>query len=200
MSSKKRTQPVNVDFSTAPSIGRRDSIIRALRRLHQICPGPATIVETGTLRDDREIARQGDGWATLAWGWYAAQSGGKAVTVDLDPEAIKVCKRVTAEYAKSLEYVIADSVGYFEGRGNKGTKGTRGTKGPIHLLYLDSLDYVDKERSEEHSLAEVKAALPLLAPVCLVLFDDTRVCEDHESRTTRRNPPSTNAFLSHSPP
>jgi hypothetical protein len=50
----------------------------------------------------------------------------------------------------------------------------RQARGPIHLLYLDSLDYHDYPQSEAHCLAEAEAALPALAPACLILIDDTR--------------------------
>jgi hypothetical protein len=124
-------------------------------------------VETGTSRDDRPRARESDGWSTVAWGWYCSQTGGRAYTVDVDANALAVCRRLTAPYAAALEYVNADSVVFLrrwsEERGGK-----------IDLLYPDSLDYFDKPASEAHCLAEVEAALPSMADACLILIDDTQ--------------------------
>jgi glycosyltransferase involved in cell wall biosynthesis len=159
-----------IQWGQAPEFGRRETLLRALRRLHQLCPGPACIVETGTLRDASPRARTSDGWSTVAWGWYAAQTGGKAYTVDLDPQNMEVCRRVTAAYASGLEYVVADSLRFLR-------EWDRQPRGEIHMLYLDSLDYFEhqREESEAHHRAEAAAALPHLAPRCLVLFDDTSV-------------------------
>jgi methyltransferase family protein len=151
-----------------PLGGRRQTRLRALRRLRQLCPGPACVVETGTLRNDTWIGHQGDGWATLAWGWYCAQTGGRGYTIDIDPDALEVCRRATAGYAGALEYVHADSVEFLR-------RWDPGMWGQIHLLYLDSLDcdHGQQEESARHHLAEAEAALPALADPCLVLLDDT---------------------------
>jgi hypothetical protein len=150
----------------APPFGRRTALLRALRALHAMRPGPATIVETGTIRDGRPQACQSDGWSTLAWGWYAAETGGRAFTVDVSAEALALCRRITAEYAASIEFVQADSVAFLR-------DWSRERPGSIDLLYLDSLDYFDPEASEAHALAEAEAAMGALSPACLVLFDDT---------------------------
>jgi hypothetical protein len=158
---------VQPGWNQAPAFGRRQTLLQELQRLHELNPGSACIVETGPIRDGREAAREGDGWSTVAFGWYAVQTQSRAVTVDCDPEALALCRRLTADYASHLEYVQADSLIFFQ------QWAEREDHGEIHLLYLDSLDYEDRERSEAHSLAEAQAALPLLAPTCLVLFDDT---------------------------
>jgi hypothetical protein len=139
-----------------------------LRRLRQLCPGPACVVETGTLRDDSPRAQNGDGWSTVAWGWYCAETGGRAYTVDIDARNLEVCRRVTAPYAHAIEYVAADSLQFLRQWDPR-------RRGEIHLLYLDSFDYFDhqREQSVAHHRAEAEAALPALAPRCLVLFDDT---------------------------
>ncbi|HLK57760.1 MAG TPA: class I SAM-dependent methyltransferase [Chthonomonadaceae bacterium] len=156
-----------LNWNEAPAFGRRKTLLATLERLHQLHPGPACIVETGTIRDDRSGACAGDGWSTIAWGWYASQTGGKVYTIDIAPQAIETCKRLTVGYAAHLDYVCADSLKFL-------SQWNTADQGAIHLLYLDSFDYHDQEKSEAHHLAEVKAALPALAPACLVLFDDTR--------------------------
>ena len=98
------------NWERAPQFGRRETLLRALRALNAFHPGPATIVETGTLRDDQPQACHGDGWSTVAWGWYAAQTGGRAVTVDNDPKAIAVARKHTRDYAGSIEYAAVESL------------------------------------------------------------------------------------------
>jgi len=154
-----------------PTFGRRDSLLRALQRLETIHPGVCNIVETGTLRNDSESGRSGDGWSTVAWGWYAAKTGSRVWTVDIDAGNIEVCRRLTREYAQRIEYVVSDSVQFLR-------KWPEQAAGPIHLLYLDSFDYIDRPASEAHCLREAEAALPSLAEPCLVLFDDTTATGD----------------------
>src|SRR5579862_2873167 len=160
-----------MDWESAPEFGRRSTLLEALQRLQEMQPGPACIVETGTLRDERERAREGDGWSTVAFGWYAQQTGGRVYTVDNDPAALEVCKRLTTPYAAHIEYVCADSLVFLRAWDAQ-------ERGAIDLLYLDSLDYHEPERSEMHQLAEAQAALPALARDCLVLLDDTHPAGD----------------------
>lgn len=155
-----------MDWNNAPEFGRRETLLRTLRHLYQLYPEHACIVETGTLRN--EAAREGDGWSTVAWGWYCQETGSKAVTVDTNPDALAVCRRLTASYAAALEYVAADSVAFLR-------QWSKEQRGEIHLLYQDSFDYLDHAASEAHHLAEAEAALPKLSTPCLVLFDDTHV-------------------------
>jgi methyltransferase family protein len=152
----------------APPFGRHATITRALFQLRGLQPGPATIVETGTLRNDTPSGLSGDGWSTMAWGWYCRRYGGKVTTVDVSAENLAVCRRVTGRYADVIEYVEGDSVAFLR-------RWDRPQRGPIHLLYLDSMDYLphQREQSEEHHRAEAEAALPALAAGCLVLIDDT---------------------------
>src|ERR1051326_3989149 len=86
-------------WAAAPAFGRRETLLRTLRLLHLLHSESQTIVETGTLRDDRDQARNGDGWSTLAWGWYASQTNGRIATIDIDPDAIEVCRKRTQPYA-----------------------------------------------------------------------------------------------------
>src|SRR5205823_1369291 len=150
----------------APPFGRRETILRAFVRLRGLHPGPATIVETGTLRNDSPSGLSGDGWSTMAWGWYCRRYGGRVYTVDVNAENLAVCRRVTERYAELIEYVESDSVEFLR-------RWDRDERGPIHFLYLDSLDYIDRAASEEHHLREAEAALPSLATPALVLIDDT---------------------------
>jgi hypothetical protein len=160
-----------------PPFGRRETLTRALCELHRLQREPVTIVETGTLRNDSESGMRGDGWSTMAWGWYCREVGGRVYTVDVKQENLAVCRRVTERYADVIEYVESDSVAFLR-------QWDVETRGPIHLLYLDSLDYLDhqREQSEEHHRAEAEAALPSLADPCLVLIDDTSPAGDPDER------------------
>jgi hypothetical protein len=176
------------DWEQAPEFGRREMLLLALRRLWELRRGPACIVETGTLRNDSPTGRDGDGWSTVAWGWYCACVGGRVYTVDCDAGNLEVCRRVTAPYAAAIEYVHSDSVEFLRAWSEEAISASRllpfaFRPSPhtgklfafpkIDLLYLDSFDYLDREGSEAHNLAEARAALPHLAGVCLVLIDDT---------------------------
>src|SRR5438445_12972565 len=97
-----------MNWNDSPSFGRRGTLLRTLRHLHEWYPQGACVIETGTLRD--EAAREGDGWSTVAWAWYCSQTGGRVTTVDISPAALGVCRRLTAPYAAVLDYVAADSV------------------------------------------------------------------------------------------
>ncbi len=155
------------DWEQAPDSGRRETFLRALRRLWELRQGPACIVETGTLRDDSACGRDGDGWSTLAWAWYCQQVGGRVYTIDLDENCLATSRRATAAYADCFEYVHSDSVTFLRSWPLE--------QPTIDLLYLDSLDYYEyqEEASEAHNLAEAEAALPHLAVTALILIDDT---------------------------
>jgi hypothetical protein len=157
-----------MNWEQAPQFGRRATVLRTLRTLDRVCPGAACIVESGTLRDASPQARNSDGWSTIAWGWYSAQTGGKLYTIDIDPRNLAVCRQMTAPYASAIEYVVADSLQFLR-------QWDRRQRGAIHLLYLDGPDPEagPQGESEEHHRAAAEAALPSLAPRCLVLLDDT---------------------------
>jgi hypothetical protein len=161
------------DWNNAPPFGRRDTLIATLKRLYALYPGPSTFVETGTARD--ENSRDGDGWSTVAFGWYCSETGGRCWTVDISPQSLAVSRRLTEPYAAAIEYVEGDSPRFLH-------DWDADVNGPIHLLYLDSLDYHDRDSSEAHSLAETREALPHLADTCLVLFDDMHVSGEPDGR------------------
>lgn len=163
-----------VPWDEAPDFGRRDTILRALRRLSELHPGPVQIVETGALRNDSPQGRDGDGWSTVAWAWYADCVGGRALAVDCDAGVLEVSRRVASPYASALDLVASDSVAFL-------SEWHREERGPIHLLYLDSCDWIDRGASEEHNLQEARAALPHLAGTCLVLIDDMRPPDEPDS-------------------
>ncbi len=186
------TRPSEPDWHTAPPSGRRATLLRAMRRLYELRPGPARIVETRTLRS--EEGRDGDGWSTLAWGWYCSQTGGTLYTVDSDPEALAVSRRLSAPYAPWIRYVRSDSVAclhcwpFVHSPSDPPTPGLpdpqsgyprerviRNPQSVIDLLYLDSLDALGpgSEFTAGPHHAEAAAALRSLARPSVVLLVDT---------------------------
>lgn len=159
------------DWDRAPVFGRRGTLMSTLRRLQEVHPGPVCVVETGTLRSDGPNAVDGDGWSTMAWGWYCSQVGGRVYTVDIEPINMNVCRRITEPYSPWIEYVVSDSVTFLGGWPS-------GSARLVDLVYLDSMDYEDRGASEAHCLAEAQAVLPHLAPVALILIDDTPYDQD----------------------
>src|SRR5438128_335113 len=102
LSSGPRTEP---NWEQAPESGRRETLLRALRRLSEVRAGPVCIVETGTLRNETPTGCAGDGWSTITWSWYVSQVGGLVFTVDINAEALAVCRRLTAPYADRVRYI-----------------------------------------------------------------------------------------------
>ncbi len=121
--------PREPDWNEAPESGRRATLIAALQRLWEIRPGPACIMETGTLRDDLPRARDGDGWSTLAFGWYAAATGGRVCTVDVSETAMATSRRLTASFAGCIDYAVADSVAFLRKWGAAGEGRRQKAKG-----------------------------------------------------------------------
>lgn len=156
-------QHKDLDFSDAPEFGRREGIERALRLLHdRRSVEHVVIVETGTTRGDLGGGIKGDGWATLAWGWYCGKYGGIAHTIDINPVAIENCKRITAPFSDRIVYHLGESCPEI-----------RKIAGHIDLLYLDSGD------DPALTLLELDAAFDKLAPTAIVMIDDTRMGGEH---------------------
>jgi predicted O-methyltransferase YrrM len=133
------------------------------------------IVETGTIRKVRDY---GAGYSTYLFGQFVKRYGGKVTTIDIDPGHINVCKRVTAEFAASIEYIVDDSL-----------HALSLLREPIDLLYLDSLDTPvrgDATNAQLHNLKEFKLAEPLLHEKSIVLIDDNNFANGGKSRMTKR--------------
>lgn len=123
------------------------------------------IVETGCQRQKEDL---GAGMSTSIFGEYVRRYGGRLVTVDIEPEALRVCKECTREFADRITYVLSDSVKFL-----------REFQQSPGLLYLDSYDYdvtgdVRAQRaSQEHCLKEYLAAEPHLKSNSILLLDDS---------------------------
>lgn len=151
---------------------RYPTMLTALSALAEM-PNP-TIVETGTSRTESGVAS--DGNATVIFAEFTTRHGGKAYSVDIDPEAVATAKKMTQQTG-TVEVTEGDSVDYLK----KFPK-------PIDLLYLDSFDCmrtgivdgvettIHQEReAQEHQLKELEAAWDKLHDGSLVLLDDNGV-------------------------
>jgi hypothetical protein len=147
-----------IDFTDAPKFGREQGLKKALEHLHNVRQDDVVIVETGTTRGGLGGGIRGDGWATLAWGWYCKKYNGRLFTIDFLAEAIKNCKSITSDYATNIEYVVSDSVEYLKGFDDS-----------IDLLYLDS------NNDPNHTLNELKAVYKNIKNDGIILIDDTKM-------------------------
>lgn len=116
------------------------------------------IVETGTLRVDNMDYRRGDGHSARKFAQFLREQGmGSLFSVDIDPEAVKVCQGVMDREFPDVhtEVIHSDSVAYLES-----------FEGTIDVLYLDSANDADL------ILNEAIAGLPKLRERGWVLIDD----------------------------
>ncbi|WP_440613618.1 hypothetical protein [Candidatus Pelagibacter sp. HIMB1748] len=132
--------------------------------------GPINIVETGCLRIENNF--EGDGQSTLQFDKYtlSRENGSKVYTVDINPNATKVCKSVVS---KNVEVNTGDSVTYLVElmeRFNKENK-------KVTLFYLDSfdVDWQSSDRSAAHHLKELTAIINHISEKALVVVDDAPI-------------------------
>lgn len=165
------------------------------------------IVETGSAHLENDW--EGAGLSTVIFGEWASRHDGHLWTVDISPDAIAECKRLTPEYAEWITYCEADSVAFLSAFDQ-----------PIDLLYLDSYDYpygslldlygghtdlnaaiasltalserevVERhgeiiEASQQHCQREIQAALPNLHQHSVVLIDDAALPGGGKPRLAR---------------
>lgn len=114
--------------------------------------GGNIIVEIGSIRDGRPVAKHSDGWSTVRW----AETGKRVHCIDLDPKAIAVTKAVVNGKG-NVSYYCRDAIQFL-----------RDFKGQIDLLYLDGPD-ADKGGQELHLAMFLDAPL---AQKAIVLIDD----------------------------
>lgn len=142
--------------------------------------GLTNIVETGTTRfaDD-----WGAGMSTTIFGDFAKKYEKKLWTVDIDPEAIKVCQTITEEYRENITYVVGDSIEFL-----------KNFNGIIDLLYLDSFDCHETvpadspiiKNAQEHQLKEIQAAWDKLTDNSIILLDDSGFESGGKTELTRK--------------
>ena len=128
---------------------------------------PVTIVETGCVRQEGNWA--GDCGSTILIDRYAQNRPGSQVySVDLSPDATRVCRSLVSE---TVKVHTGDSVAFLHGLADDPPEGF----GTVDLLYLDSYDvnFSDPFPSALHHMKELVAAAPMIRPDTLVLLDDS---------------------------
>jgi hypothetical protein len=145
-----------IDFSDAPQFGRVEGLQTALSLLNEIKPQDAFIVETGTTRGTLGGGVEGDGWATILFGWYSQKYNGKAWTIDIVEEAINQCKEITKDYSDVIDYHVGDS-----------SKIIGTINQHIDLLYLDSAN------DPQITMNELMAAESHISDKTIIYMDDT---------------------------
>ena len=132
----------------ARNMTREIAVLHAVAMLGHL---PKIIVETGT-------GRGPEMFGTVYLGDIAKRSGGRLVTVDLDPQVTAYAKReAPADLHGAIEFVTMDSRAYFASLPSP--------KG-IELLFLDSA------YDAALILSEAEAAMHHLADECAVVIDD----------------------------
>jgi hypothetical protein len=152
----------------SPKLGvRQFSFTKIFNYLDEL-PAPITIVETGCLRVKDNFS--GDGQSTLLFDKYTQfrGSGSKVYTVDIDPEATKICSEVVSN---DVTISTADSIGYLNNLINK----FYDEKKEVSFFYLDSfdLDWKSPGSSCEHHLKELVSIKKILKKETLVVVDDS---------------------------
>ncbi len=128
-----------------------------LRELRSRAPR-AKVIETGCTRQEEDWS--GAGMGTLLLGAFLSHTGGSLVSVDINPAACALARRLTHDMP-AVSVVEGDSVKYLTERTE-----------PADLIYCDSLD-ADLPETAGHGLNEAKAAARLLGAKGLIAFDDT---------------------------
>ncbi len=146
----------SIVWREAPEFGRTESLKDAIDLLHSFGKESVTIVETGTTRGSLGGGVVGDGWATLAFGWYCKRHGGEVYTIDILEEAIDECKKITEPYKDVINYIVGDSVEFLSSFDKE-----------VDLLYLDSSD------DPQLIYKELRSILDKLTDTSLILIDDT---------------------------
>ena len=148
---------------------RKTSFTKIFQYLDNI-NGPINIVETGCLRIKDNFA--GDGQSTLLFDRYtqARDKKSKVYTVDIDPNATKICKSLVSD---NVEINTGDSVKYLTELMPRLKKEEK----EVSLFYLDSfdVDWQSSGRSAAHHLKELTAIINYISEQTLVVIDDAPI-------------------------
>lgn len=120
-----------------------------------------SIVETGMARQPGNYG--GDGMSTLLFDKFISHHDGEVRSVDLDKNAIKLCKPLVSKKTKLFQ---GDSVEFLFNLSSTDIK--------IDLLYLDSfdIDWSNPHPSAFHHMKEMLAIMPKIKPSTLIVVDD----------------------------
>jgi hypothetical protein len=157
--------------SPARRHGRQEGFARLRDLLLASGTRMPVIVETGTLRNEEVTFADGDGWSTIFFRKLVDELGGELYSVDIDPAAVAVSRKViTREFGdlKQTFHHAGDSVAFL-----------RDFPKAIDVLYLDSMNYTGDDSSARHQLAEIEACADKVAPHGLIMVDDISETIDH---------------------
>ena len=104
--------------------GLRDNFFESL--LGSYYNKSINVLELGTSRDIRNDARNGDGWSTLWWLTHVLCFGGHITSIDLNPESIENCKKLTTGYEEYITYIVDNGEKYLDKK--------------FDIIYLDGSD------------------------------------------------------------
>ena len=133
---------------------------------------PIHIVETGSMRKINDW--NDDGSMTMVWDWIARETGGSAMSIDIDP----VASQVTHDNCPSVTTCTGDSI----------TALRQLTLPQIDLLFLDSYDYTAGHEVDAamHQLAELASIWEKLPNGCLIASDDCKADDQGKHVFTKK--------------
>jgi len=159
---------------------RKNSFYKIFRYLDNM-PDPIIIVETGCLRIKNNFS---DGQSTLLFDKYTQyrKNNSKVYTVDIDPNATKVCSENVSEH---VSIHTGDSIKYL----NELSKDFIKNKNDVSLFYLDSFDcdWKAPEQSAQHHLKELVSIKKILKKDTLVVVDDSPIIGYLEQSKTKND-------------
>lgn len=144
--------------------GRTEHFRMIIKRLVALNK-PLTIVETGTLWAPLDTPM---GAFTYIFGDLIKNyTGGKLITIDINPKHIENAKHTTKEFEDVIEYVTSDSVEYLESMSDKEVE-------KVDFFYFDSYDFnvPDPIPSQLHHFRELTAVYKRISKDVILSVDD----------------------------
>jgi len=142
--------------------------------------GAMNFVETGCIRLEDDW---GGGMSTWLLGEVCHKYSKHLWTVDISPDNIKLCQKITEAYKDNITYVINDSVAFLKDFNQQ-----------IDFLYLDSLDCLEYDSpdspalisAQEHQLKEVESIWDKLSERAVILLDDNGFANGGKTKLTKQ--------------
>ncbi len=157
----QRSFQYGFEHHVRPRVGKRaDGFVVLFDRLkHHARP---LIIETGCLRVPGNW--DGDGQSTFLFDWYARETHGSVLTIDINADSIDSARRACSGVTSAIHN---DSVATLDMLSSRIAR-------PAALLYLDSfdLDLSNPMPSAIHHAMELAAASRLIGPGTIVCVDD----------------------------
>jgi tetratricopeptide (TPR) repeat protein len=159
------------DAEARPKLADRAETFAAMFSYLDTFKRSVRIVETGCVREPGNWS--GDGCSTIMFDRYVQAVGGFVFSVDIDPEATKLCTnlvsgRVTIHTGDSVAWLKQLAISVDPSRTD------------IDLVYLDSFDLLRTQpiKAATHHINELMAILPAIRADTLVVVDDSPTMYD----------------------